>query len=118
MNRCPITYELCGETRYSEAGLRALSPNLKILHDFPYDAQQQRQEAVVRATRMSIQGVQPKLSIKLNAKDGLFEIVDQAGRFVIKPQHGVYPHLPENEGLTMQLAGLCGIETPLSGLVW
>ncbi len=117
MNRCPITYELCGETLYSEAGLRALSPSLKELHDFPYNAQQQRQEAILRTAKMSIQGMQPKLSVKLNLKEGLFEIVDQLGRFIIKPQHDIYPHLPENEGLTMQLAGLCGIETPVSGLI-
>ena len=117
MNRCPITYEPCGEGLYSGAGLRALSPNLECLHDFPYDAEQQRREAVIRAARMSIQGVQPKLSVRLDAKKGLFEIVDRGGRFVIKPQHGVFPRLPENEGLTMQLARLCGIEVPLSGLV-
>ena len=80
-------------------------------------AEQQRQEAVIRAGRMSIQGVQPKLSVRLNARAGGFEIVDRGGRFVIKPQHHVYPSLPENEGLTMHLAGLCRIEVPLSGMV-
>lgn len=117
MNRCPITYHLCGESRYSATGLRALSSSVQMLHDFPHSAQQQRQEAVVRAAKMSIQGVQPKLSVRLNVRQGLFEIVDRYGRYVLKPQHGVYPNLPENEGLTMNLAGLCGIETPLSGLV-
>ncbi len=117
MNRCPITYELCGKGLYSRAGLRALSPNLDTLQDFPYEAEQQRREAVIRAAKMSIQGVQPKLSVRLNAKAGLFEIVDCGGRYVIKPQHAVFPSLPENEGVTMQLARLCGIDTPLSGLV-
>ena len=117
MNRCPITYEPCGEARYSRAGLRLLSPNLERLNDFPYDAARQRQEAVVRGGKMSIQGVQPKLSVRLDAKAGVFVIVDQGGRFVLKPQHGVYPNLPENEGLTMHLAKLCGIEVPVSGIV-
>ncbi len=118
MNRCPITYKPCpDEERYSLSGLRLLSPNLKQLVDFPYDAQQQRREAVIHAAKMSIQGVQPKLSVRLSAKAGLFEIVDRGGRYVIKPQHDVYPHLPENEGLTLHLAGLCGIDVPLSGLV-
>ncbi len=117
MNRCPITYEPCGEARYSRAGLRLLSPNLEQLNDFPYDAGRQRQEAVVRAGKMSIQGVQPKLSVRLNAKAGVFVIVDQGGRFVLKPQHAVYPNLPENEGITMHLAKLCGIEVPVSGIV-
>jgi serine/threonine-protein kinase HipA len=118
MNRCPITYKPCqDEERYSLSGLRLLSPNLKQLVDFPYDARQQRREAVIHAAKMSIQGVQPKLSVRLNAKAGLFEIMDCGGRYVIKPQHDVYPHLPENEGLTLHLAGLCGIDVPLSGLV-
>lgn len=117
MNRCPITYEPCGEARYSRAGLRLLSPNLERLNDFPYDAARQRQEAVIRAQKMSIQGVQLKLSVRLDAKAGVFVIVDQGGRFVLKPQHAVYPNLPENEGLTMHLAKLCGIEVPASGIV-
>jgi len=66
---------------------------------------------------MSIQGVQPKLSVRLDAKAGVFAIVDHGGRFVLKPQHDVYPNLPENEGLTMRLAKLCGIEVPLTGMV-
>lgn len=66
---------------------------------------------------MSIQGVQPKLSVRLRYKSGEFEIVDRGGRFVIKPQHETYPNLSENEGLTMSLAALCAVETPVSGLV-
>ena len=117
MNCCPITYEPCSDGLYSPAGLRLLSINLQQLKDFPYDAQQQRQEAVIRAGKMSIQGVQPKLSVRLHAKAGTFAIVDQGGRYIMKPQQGTYPNLPENEGLTMNLAGLCGIDVPISGLV-
>ena len=117
MNRCPITYELCSEGVYSRAGLRMLSANLQHLNDLPYDARQQRREAVMRAGKMSIQGVQPKLSVRLDAKRGAFAVVDRGGRFVLKPQHEVYPNLPENEGVTMHLAKLAGIEVPVSGLV-
>ncbi len=94
-----------------------MSPILKSLNDFPYDAERQRREAIVRAGRMSIQGVQPKLSVRLAATAGVFRIVDRRGRYVIKPQHHVFPNLPENEGLTMHLARLCGIEVPVSGMV-
>ena len=117
MNTCPITYAPCGDSTYSRAGLRALSPNLAALNAFPYDARQQRREAVVRAGNMSIQGVQPKLSVRLDAKAGVFVVADRGGRFVLKPQHEIYPSLPENEGLTMHLAGLSGIEVPVCGLV-
>ena len=117
MNVCPITSASCAEARYSKRGLRLLSPNLKRLRDFPYDAAQQRREAAIRFARMSIQGIQPKLSVRLDAEAGVFVVVDRGGRFVLKPQHEIHPNLPENEGLTMHLAKLCGIEVPVCGMV-
>jgi serine/threonine-protein kinase HipA len=86
MNRCPITYEDCGEARYSQRGLRLLSRKLTRLEDLPYTAAQQRREAIRRAGRMSIQGVQPKLSAVLNVEQSAFEIVESGGRYIIKPQ--------------------------------
>ncbi len=50
---------------------------------------------------MSIQGVQPKLSAVLNIKEEKFDIVDRYGRYILKPQHQIYPQLPENEDLTV-----------------
>jgi serine/threonine-protein kinase HipA len=118
MNRCPITYEPCGELRYSERGLKLLSPKLKDLHDFPYNKSEQLKEAVARATKMSIQGVQPKLSARLNAAAEIFEIADQGGTFIIKPQNDLYEELPENEDVTMRMAASIGIETPLHGMLY
>lgn len=118
MNRCPITYEPCGEWRYSERGLKLLSPKLKELHDFPYNKNEQLKEAVARATKMSIQGVQPKLSARLNAVAEIFEIADQGGTFIIKPQNDLYEELPENEDVTMRMAAAIGIETPLHGMLY
>lgn len=118
MNYCPITYALCGDNRYSEAGLRLLSPELLYLNDLEYTAEEQRIEAYNRASKMSIQGVQPKLSAKLNVKEGKFDIVDKGGRYILKPQHALFPEMPENEDLTMRLAGEIGLEVPVHGLIW
>jgi serine/threonine-protein kinase HipA len=118
MNLCPITYTPCEENRYSDAGLRLLSPELNSLKDLEYTAEEQRKEAYNRASKMSIQGVQPKISAKLNIKEGKFEIVDKGGKFILKPQHHLYPQMPENEDLTMRLAEEIGLEIPLHGLVW
>ena len=93
MNRCPITYEDCGEARYSMKGLRKLSRSLSRLKTFPYTAERQRQEAVIRAGKMSIQGIQPKLSARLNASAASFEVVDKGGRYILKPQHVTYPFM-------------------------
>ena len=118
MNRCPITYNLCEETPYSEKGLKLLSPTLKTLAFLDFTAEELRAEAMQRASKMSIQGVQPKLSAILNIKEGAFEIVDKNGRYILKPQHPVFPELPQNEDLTMRLAASIGIEVPLHGLIY
>lgn len=118
MNRCPISYNPCGDNRYSEAGLRLLSAELTSLKNLEYTAEEQRKEAYNRASKMSIQGVQPKLSAKLNIKEGKFEIVDTGGRFILKPQHQYFSEIPENEDLTMRLADEIGLEIPLHGLIW
>ena len=86
MNKCPITYELCGTNKYSQSGLAKLSPRLTELKDLPFTAQEQRREAADRAAKMSIQGVQPKLSVALSIKKQLFKVVDEGGTYIIKPQ--------------------------------
>lgn len=118
MNRCPITYHLCEENRYSEKGLKLLSPSLKRLDLLNFTAEELRAEAMQRASKMSIQGVQPKLSAILNIKDGLFEIVNKGGKYILKPQHHIFPELPQNEDLTMRLAASIGIGVPLHGLIY
>lgn len=118
MNRCPISYDACGKKLYSENGLKFLSPVLKKIALLDYTAEELRTEAMLRASKMSIQGVQPKLSAILNIKDGRFEIVDKKGRYILKPQHHIFPELPQNEDLTMRLAATIGIDVPLHGLVY
>jgi serine/threonine-protein kinase HipA len=66
---------------------------------------------------MSIQGVQLKLSAVLRVAEGGFDVVDRNGKFILKPPSLDFQELPENEGLTMRLATVAGIETPLHGLV-
>ena len=114
MNRCPITYNPCGDSRYSEAGLKLLSTELTSLKELEYTAEEQRKEAFNRASKMSIQGIQPKLSAKLNIKEEKIDIVDTGGRYILKPQHQYFPEMPENEDLTMKLANEVGLEIPLS----
>ncbi|MFH1159422.1 MAG: HipA domain-containing protein [bacterium] len=118
MNKCPITYKDCGDRKYSPEGLKILSPGLSTLDDFPLTAQEQRREAAARAAKMSIQGVQPKLSVILKIKKHVFEVVDKGGTYIIKPQSDVYDQLPENEDLTMKLAKICGLNVPVHGMVY
>lgn len=118
MRYCPITYEEIDEQQYySEHGLKLLSPQLKKLDFLNYSAEEQRTQALARAGKMSIQGVQSKLSAQLKIKEGCFELVDQYGRYILKPQNEYYRELPENEAITMTLASTLGIEIPVHGLV-
>ena len=118
MNRCPITYDLCGENLYSEKGLKLLSPALDELTILEYSARELRKEAMIRASKMSIQGVQPKLSAVLNIKEHCFRIVDKNGKYILKPQHHLFNEVPQNEDLTMRLASTIGIDVPLHGMVY
>lgn len=117
MTVCPITYEPCPGL-YSEKGLRQLSRNLAGLYPLPFSSLELRQEASARAGKISIQGVQPKLSARLNIKQQCFELVNKNGLYILKPQISDYQHVPENEDLTMRLASLAGIEVPLHGLLY
>ncbi len=118
MHRCPITYELCDDQKYTQKGLKLLSKSLKNLKDFPYTPKEQIQLAAQFASKLSIQGVQPKLSVTLNVKKEKFEIVEKGGRFIIKPPHHLYEEVPQNEDLTMRLAKFVGIEVPFHGMIY
>lgn len=118
MKQCPITYEFIEEGTYSAKGLKLLSPTLKQLALLDYTSEELLAEAMQRASKMSIQGIQPKLSAVLNIKEGRFELVDKGGKYILKPQHPVFGELPQNEDLTMRLASTIGIEVPVLGLVY
>jgi serine/threonine-protein kinase HipA len=119
MKICPITYEeIANKARYSEKGLQLLSPGLKNFKDFPFSAEEQRQQAETYASKLSIQGVQPKMSAALSIKEESFELVERGGTYILKPQAEHYKKVPENEDLTMRLAKTIGIEVPLHGLIY
>lgn len=118
MKRCPITYKIIETGAYSDEGLKRLSPKLSNLSVLPFTAEEMRSQAMLRATKLSIQGVQPKLSAILNIKNQKFELVDSGGKYILKPQHHIFPQLPENEDLSMKLAETIGIEVPVHGMVY
>lgn len=116
--RCLITNEpWTGPGPYSPAGLRRLDRRLNALGPLPYTRDQLIEEAAARAVKMSIQGVQPKIGTVLRVNAGRMEIVDNGGRYIVKPPHLLYAELPENEALTMSLAATLDIEVPTHGLL-
>ncbi|MDT7858324.1 HipA domain-containing protein [Rubrivirga sp. S365] len=120
LGRCPLTYGPLGsgESLYSAAGLRRLSRTLTHLDPLPFTAARLVQEAAARADRMSIGGVQPKVSAVLRPAEGRFEVVTVGGRWILKPDNPAYPEVPANEDLAMRLASAAGVETADHALVY
>lgn len=118
MSRCLITYDPIPDgSDYSARGLRILHSRLSHLDPLPFTNEELIQEVVNRASKMSVQGIHPKLSAVLRVQEGRFGLVDRGGRFILKPPNAGYPELPENEDLTMKLAKVAGLEIPDHGLV-
>ena len=118
MANCPINLEPLPTGRsYSVAGLRSIHSKLKNLEPLEYSYAAQLAEVRRRSDKMSIQGVQPKLSAVLKLKDSSFALVDRGGRFILKPNPLAYEEVPANEALTMRMAAEVGIEVPVHGLL-
>lgn len=75
------------------------------LQDVPLKAQE-------TAGQMSISGVQPKLSVKLNRQLEELVVAGEGGEYILKPQIPQFPHIPENENCCMDIAADLGIEVP------
>jgi serine/threonine-protein kinase HipA len=65
--------------------------------------------------RMSISGVQQKLSVRI--QDNKIIPTDVGGEYILKPTPNEYPEASENEHLSMLLGQALGFDTPPFGLV-
>ena len=74
-------------------------------------------EAQKMVGRMSISGVQPKLSTIHDRKRRVLTVVDRGGLFILKPPTDRFESMPENENLCMNMASTYGIEVPPHGLL-
>jgi serine/threonine-protein kinase HipA len=70
-------------------------------------------ERVIRS-RISVPGVQPKLSLHLDRAEnrgGRLTLVGLWGDYVLKPPHVDFPGMPELEHACMRMARSCGMDT-------
>lgn len=72
-------------------------------------------KAQKRTRGMSISGVQPKLSVKI--ENNKIEVTDQGGEYILKPSPEEYEELAINEFVTMRLALEYGIDSTAFGLL-
>lgn len=105
------------ESRYHYRCLRKLHKSIRSLHPLQDTSEGVRTLATEMAGKMSIQGVQPKVSAILDVKGGKLDIVEMGGEYIIKPQTAQWANVPENEHVTMMMARRCNIETPMNFLI-
>ena len=75
------------------------------------------QQAQKLAGKLSISGVQPKLSVKLDKKKNELIVVTAGGEYLLKPQTPTFANIPENEQCCMDVAQEFNIEVPLHCLI-
>lgn len=121
MNRCYFCYrqvpqwqhyhKSCSKKFFGTDSLPVLELNKELLEELA-------KETINR--RISITGVQPKLSVNLDRVPGQSErltIVGLWGAYILKPQHAEIPQMPETEDLTMHLASVFKIQTSAHCLI-
>jgi len=74
-------------------------------------------EAQKMVGRMSISGVQPKLSVIYEKRQRQVSVVERGGLYILKPPTERFESIPENENLCMNIAAIFGIEIPPHGLL-
>ncbi|MEA2038857.1 MAG: HipA domain-containing protein [Thermodesulfobacteriota bacterium] len=74
-------------------------------------------EAQKMVGRMSISGIQPKLSLIHERKNHQLTVIEIGGSYILKPQTERFESLPENENLCMCIASSYGIAVPSHGLI-
>jgi len=83
----------------------------------PFSIRNISQKAQEYAGKLSISGVQPKLSVRINRKTAEIITVGKEGQFILKPQTDRFLNLPENENMCMTIFAIAGIETALHGII-
>ena len=111
---CEQVLEEAGAAMHSPCARKLFGSNR--IPEIPFGYADIRQEAQKLIGKMSISGVQPKLSVAVNKRRGALEVVP-GGTHILKPSAESLPFLSENENLCMNLARKIGIETPPHGLV-
>jgi serine/threonine-protein kinase HipA len=85
--------------------------------EVPFRATDVAREAQKMVGRMSISGVQPKLSVIHDQRKHQVSVVERGGLYILKPPTERFESIPENENLCMNIASTYGIEVPPHGLL-
>lgn len=125
VDRCPSTLK-SGFTTYSPAALRNVFQRKKVNHVLPFASPENdervREAFIENRKRLSISGVQIKLSFVLEKNKLRLTRAGEMGQYILKPipvDLLKVEQLPANEHLTMQLAEqVFGIHTAANALIF
>ncbi len=89
----------------------------KVPPEVPFSTPDIVSESQKMVGKMSVSGVQPKLSVIHNPIKRQLTVVERGGVYILKPQTDRFPYLPENENLCMCIASVYGMDVPQHGLI-
>jgi serine/threonine-protein kinase HipA len=116
MNVCLVCLDSMGSDRYHPRCVRELfgtsyAPAIDI------ELAKLHTVAMAMIGHTALSGVQRKISLRLETESRTLRVATDGGRFILKPQAQTFPHLPENEHVTMRMAARVGIAIPPCGLL-
>ena len=121
INVCPGTLA-AGFATYSPACRRRLFEGKKVSHVLPFDPSEEGAGFLENRNRISISGVQEKLSMVLDGQALRLTRLGEGGTFILKPiprDLKRVEQVPANEHLTMQIAQqVFGVNTAENALVF
>lgn len=111
---------------YSSEALEMLFDGVKVSHILDFESPQYNDDILelflAQRSRISVSGVQEKISLRLKEKKLVFTEKNEQGTFILKPiPYGLKKNndIPANEHLTMQIAAqVFGIETAVNALIF
>ncbi|MBF0103857.1 MAG: HipA domain-containing protein [Deltaproteobacteria bacterium] len=112
---CEQSLEIAAPSPYHRHCLKKIFGTTKTL-SLKFSTEEIYYQAQKMVGQMSISGVQEKLSVYPNKKDGSIDVAAVGGSHILKPSPSRFPHLAENENFFMNLATALSIETPAHGL--
>lgn len=113
---CRICLQDIKDDDYHPRCLRSLFGSAKVPH-LDIEISKLHTAALAMVGHTSLSGIQKKISVNLAADRETLQVAAEGGRYILKPQTGTYPALPENEHVTTRLAQLVEIEVGRFGLV-
>lgn len=105
-----------GDAKYHSECIEELFGTTQ-LPDLNVDTKELYALAAKMAGKMSISGVQEKVSLTLSEDKKTLAVAPTGGRYILKPEPHRFSAVPQIEHLTMKLATLTGIEIPPLGLL-